>query len=524
MQILPMIQGYILPLTNDRKRLIRLACLAVAAWVAYKIRSIVVPPRSIRHLPRITYTRLIASLLRGDSHYEFQRQCITPLLNKADGTYLVPFPPTWAVATSNPRHIKTILSHPDWVPKDQGLFGHGESLIGRFLGKPNLGNTEGHEWRRFRKAMAAFKGEVPVQLFGDLTVKLISVMSRVQGSVPVGEMMERLTIDGLGLAAMDFDFNAICEPDSEWVATYGHIKAGIENPLFMIFDVLDYKWLRWMFPGRQQQHDALDRLTAMLEALVNERRAVITTQIEQGNNDVHCKDLLSMMLHAQLQDESQDVHLTTDELIANLLGFFFAGHDTTAASLSSVIWSLAVHKDVQEKAREEAIRVLGDAPQDITPTPQQVKELTYLNLVIKESLRMHGPATSVLPRRSAVDVPLNEYVIPKNTPVELNLMALHRDPSYFEKPDVFMPERFAKVPGTSILHDDGVAYVPFGFGGHQCIGTQMSMTEQLIVLAMLLRKFSWQLPADSKHKKEMVAFGLGVIGPHHLDVDFTPRY
>ena len=55
---------------------------------------------------------------------------------------------------------------------------------------------------RFQATVAAFKGEIPVQLFGDLTVKLISVMSRVKGSVPVGEMMERLTIDGLGLAAM----------------------------------------------------------------------------------------------------------------------------------------------------------------------------------------------------------------------------------------------------------------------------------------------------------------------------------
>ena len=117
---------------------------------------------------------------------------------------------------------------------------------------------------------------------------------------------------------LDFDFNAICEPDSEWVATYGHIKAGIENPLFMIFDFLDYKWLRWMFRGRQQQHDALDRLTAMLEALVNERRNVITKQVEQGDDDVHRKDLLSMMLHAQLQDASQDVHLSTDELIVSM--------------------------------------------------------------------------------------------------------------------------------------------------------------------------------------------------------------
>lgn len=61
-----------------------------------------------------------------------------------------------------------------------------------------------------------------------------------------------------------------------------------------------------------------------------------------------------------------------------------SGHETTASALTSVLYHLALNKDIQEKARAEAIAVLGDKSEDIIPTLEQTKEFKYINQVIKE--------------------------------------------------------------------------------------------------------------------------------------------
>ncbi|CAB5186572.1 unnamed protein product [Rhizophagus irregularis] len=70
--------------------------------------------------------------------------------------------------------------------------------------------------------------------------------------------------------------------------------------------------------------------------------------------------------------------------------FFVAGHDTTSMSLSTSLYYLAKYPEMQEKARAEVIRILGDEP--VIPSSVQLKEMKYINAIIKESLRVYPPA------------------------------------------------------------------------------------------------------------------------------------
>lgn len=59
-------------------------------------------------------------------------------------------------------------------------------------------------------------------------------------------------------------------------------------------------------------------------------------------------------------------------------------HDVVMVSTIICVTRVIISQDVQEKAREEAIRVLGDNPEDVVPNSEQVKSLPYIDMIIKE--------------------------------------------------------------------------------------------------------------------------------------------
>ena len=126
-----------------------------------------------------------------------------------------------------------------------------------------------------------------------------------------------------------------------------------------------------------------------------------------------------MMVEASMQSHD-GLSLTDDELVSNLAVFFVAGHETTASATASMMYYLAAHPEIQERCRAEVLSVLGDDPNDdTTPTDEQLKQMTYLNNCIKETMRINPPTLGNLPRIASKDTQLGEFVIPKGTPLSM---------------------------------------------------------------------------------------------------------
>ncbi|KAI8889920.1 cytochrome P450, partial [Backusella circina FSU 941] len=156
---------------------------------------------------------------------------------------------------------------------------------------------------------------------------------------------------------------------------------------------------------------------------------------------------------------------------------------------------------IQEKAREEVIRTLGDSYEDVVPSAEQAKGMKYINMVIKETLRRHPPAYHMTGRLCQEDLNLAGNFIPKGVEVAVDIYNLHHNPTVWKDPYVFDPERFA--PGGEADNQKGIAWVPFSNGSRQCIGMNFSLAEQRVVLSMMLRKYNWSLPAHSPHKERL---------------------
>ncbi|KAI0235209.1 Cytochrome P450 3A24 [Lamellibrachia satsuma] len=174
--------------------------------------------------------------------------------------------------------------------------------------------------------------------------------------------------------------------------------------------------------------------------------------------------------------------LTHTQILANSTLFFIAAYDTTSTTLTYLLYSLAFNPDCQQRVVDEVNMVMGDEDE---VRYEMLREMTYLDKCLQETLRMYPPSISVS-REAYRDVVVNGVVIRKDMMVVIPIYALHHDPEVYPQPDKFDPERFS--PEAKAARNP-FCYLPFGVGPHSCIGMRLAQQEIKIVMAAVLRRF-----------------------------------
>ncbi|KAM0951331.1 putative premnaspirodiene oxygenase [Dioscorea sansibarensis] len=203
-----------------------------------------------------------------------------------------------------------------------------------------------------------------------------------------------------------------------------------------------------------------------------------------------------------------------------------AGSETSANTLEWAMTELMRNPLVIKKAQAEVREVLRQG-KDITAEEERIlREMKYLRMVIKETLRLHPPAPLLLPRECQETCEVLGYMIPAKARVLVNVWAMGRDPQYWDEAEEFKPERFVGNPID--FKGANFEYLPFGAGRRMCPGVHFGLATVELVLAQLLYNFDWKLPpgikpcdldmtetlgATSKRKADL--FLLGVL-PQHI--------
>ncbi|XP_062700047.1 cytochrome P450 4d2-like [Aedes albopictus] len=213
-------------------------------------------------------------------------------------------------------------------------------------------------------------------------------------------------------------------------------------------------------------------------SIIEKRRSALIGLDENGENlrkDVDSSGLKRKMalLDILLQTTIDGRPLTNEEIREEVDTFMFAGHDTTASAITFLLYVMAKYPEVQQKVYEEAVSVLGDSIE--TPiTLSALNDLKYLDLVVKESLRMFPPVPYIS-RSTIKEVELSGCNIPVDTNITVGIYNMHHNPKYFPEPEKFIPERFEAERGVEKQHP--YAYVPFSAGSRNCIGQKFAQYE-----------------------------------------------
>lgn len=193
-------------------------------------------------------------------------------------------------------------------------------------------------------------------------------------------------------------------------------------------------------------------------------------------------DALGLLV--QTRDEDGNA-LSNHELQSQTLLLLFAGHETSASMLTSLMMMLPRHPQVWQKLRDEQASLnLGDSL-----TMDDIKKMTYLDQTLRETERMFPPVPAGF-RGVVREFEFNGYRVPKGWTALYMVNAAHRNPDIYTNPDTFDPDRFSPDRNESKLP---FSLVGFGGGSRVCIGFAFAQLEMKILMSYLLRYYTWEL-------------------------------
>ncbi|XP_036333126.1 cytochrome P450 4e2-like [Rhagoletis pomonella] len=244
------------------------------------------------------------------------------------------------------------------------------------------------------------------------------------------------------------------------------------------------------------------RTLKILEDFTNEvikkriaARKLEDTRSERGEEDEFSSKKLAF-LDTLLSSTIDGRLLTQHEIYEEVSTFMFEGHDTTTSGIAFTIYLLSLHPEIQKKVYAEQQRVLGDNLNGET-TFQQIADMPYLDMVIKETMRLY-PSVPMVGRRTEKDYDINGFVIPQDTALNLFLMALGYNEKHFPDPYRVDPERW----NADKRAQNPFEYVPFSAGPRNCIGQKFALLEIKTVVSKVVRTFEILPPLDELASKD----------------------
>ena len=212
-------------------------------------------------------------------------------------------------------------------------------------------------------------------------------------------------------------------------------------------------------------------------------------------------DLLSMLLAARDEDGGR---MDDRQLRDEVMTLFLAGQETTALALTWAWHLLGENPQAEASLHAELDEVLeGGRAARFDDLPR----LRQAEAVVKESMRLYPPAWGV-GREAARECEIGGYRVPKGAQVFMMSYAVQRDPRFFREPEKFRPGRWLSGETDSLPK---FAYFPFGGGPRLCIGNSFAMTETVICLATIARRFRFR-PAPGHTVSPMPAMSLRLRG------------
>lgn len=393
----------------------------------------------------------------------------------------------------HPDYIKSLLTASANITfKDKIFYGFMKPWLGHCLLLQN-----GQEWSRHRRLLTpAFHFDILkkyVHVFNQSTnimhAKWRRLLAEGQNSLDMFEHMSSMTLDSLLKCTFSCDSHCQGKP-SEYIAAILELsKLLVQRQHYLPYH---WDWLYWRSEQGRRFRKACNIVHEFTSKIVQERRLQLDQQGSAKTRTENMEytggykkketDLIDLLL---LSKDENGEGLTNEEIKAHADMFMFAGHDTTASALSWIFYNLAMHQDHQDRCRAEIRSVLGDGDEHDVSW-EDLSQLPFTTMCIKESLRLHSPVLALTRYYSQNMKTPGNCIIPQGSLCLISIYGVHRNPEVWPDPEVYDPLRFD--PENSHGRSPH-AFIPFSAGPRNCIGQNFAMAEIKVLVAQTLSRF-----------------------------------
>ncbi|KAF7013495.1 hypothetical protein CFC21_027576 [Triticum aestivum] len=237
---------------------------------------------------------------------------------------------------------------------------------------------------------------------------------------------------------------------------------------------------------------AMHRVEVYVDEIFTFMDGIISQHMDRRSSMPHQnqhpdKDLIDVLLRVQ-EENSLRLPISKGTIKGVLFDLLSAGSETATSVLCWAMAELMRNPAIMSRAQSEVREAFVG---QMKVTEEGLGKLSYLQCVIKETLRLHTPGPFGLPRESQEACRVMGYDVPKGTMVLVNAWAISRDPEYWDEPEMFKPERF--VTDMRDFKGRDYEFTPFGAGRRICPGMLFGVASIDLALAHLLFYFDWNL-------------------------------
>ncbi|KAK1416131.1 hypothetical protein QVD17_31919 [Tagetes erecta] len=390
----------------------------------------------------------------------------------------------------DPCLIKEILLRPDEFRKP-----HPEAIRDSLVG--GLVVTEGHKWIKHRKIInPAFTHQNLKILFSAISsgcsdmIYKWELLTAKTGSTDVDVWPYIDTLSGDVISRTAF---GSCYEEGKKIFS---IQKEQINLIFQMIVILHIPGRRFIpTPANKKFNKNINELRSLLMAIINKRKK----EIKSGEGK--CDDLLGILLESNIKEiKEHGVGMSMEDVIEECKLFYIAGSETTSNLIMWTMVCLSMSQEWQTRAREEIHQVFGDNELDF----EGLKNLKILTMILNEVLRLYPPV-SVLTRATHKETKLGNMMIPSGMLLSLSMIHVHHDPKVWgDDVHEFKPERFSEGIMNATKGNGSSPFFPFSNGPRVCIGQNLAMMEAKTAMAMILKRFSFELSPSYKHSPFIV--------------------
>ncbi|CAG9805404.1 unnamed protein product [Chironomus riparius] len=303
-------------------------------------------------------------------------------------------------------------------------------------------------------------------------VKYITIESKKSEPFDARELSAKYTTDVVSNCIFGIDAGSFTKEKPE-IREMGRRLIAPSTKLFIkMFFAESFPFLRRFISIQFMPDDVKDFFVSLMQQALKFRQ----------EKNVQREDFLDYVIHLKSKKNISEL-----EMAAHTISFFTDGFETSSIAIAHALYEIGKSKRVQDKLRDEVNNHWDNNGQINFET---LSELTYLDQVFHEALRLHPPAvmtSKMCSETTDLEYDGKKVTVEKGLSVYIPIYSLHYDSQHFLEPKKFHPERFDDGAMKDYL--DRCVFLPFGAGPRICLGMRFALLQSKAALAAIVHNF-----------------------------------